>query len=342
MADPKSPQNDDDIELEPAQAEEVEIDTEGGRTDADKKAKPEGDVEAVEEDAPKSREQGDDAEGDAEHKRRGRSAKARREAQRRREAAKDAKIAEYEQRLARLEGGQQKIEEGQRNRDISALTTNMNAALGRVNSYEDLINQATVEGKPAGALVKAMLAAQTEAAQYEQAINWLKSQPVDGAKPAPGNGAAKAAEEQPEPTPHANPATKILREAFIEEHDWIDTDPNTDDPESLRMQEIADQLTQEGIPSSAPRYWRELKQRGAKALPHRFNGGDMSDEPQRRSGPPIGARRDSAPAMNGNKVKLPPEMVAMMKETGQWDDPKRRATIAADYARSMKQQAGAR
>lgn len=329
----------DDLIVEPAVAEEVELpDTEGGRTDKPKAdAAADGDAEAGEEDAPRSREAAED-ESDPEHKRRGRKNRARREAQRRREAAKDAKIAEYEARLARLESGQQKVEESQRARDIGTLTSNRDAAISRVNSYEELINQATVEGKPAGALVKAMLAAQAEAAQYDQAINWLKSQP---AAPTNGNGADKPKEAAPAPELPA--AVVAFRDSFLEDHDWIDTNPNTTDRDSKYMQKLSDQLAERGILPNTARHWRELERLGAEGLPHRFGGDDEGDEPARK-GPPMSARRDDRP-VNGKSIKLPAEMVQMMKETGQWDDPKRRAKVAADYASLVKSQqanAGAR
>ena len=275
----------DDLIVEPATDEVVEIDTEGGRTDKPKAdAAADGDAEAIEEDAPRPREAAED-EGDPEHKRRGRKNRARREAQRRREAAKDAQIAELTARLARLESGQQKVEESQRARDIGTLTSNRDAAISRVNSYEELINQATVEGKPAGALVKAMLAAQAEAAQYDQAINWLKSQP---AAPTNGDGADKPKDVAPAQELPA--AVLAFRDSFLEDHDWIDTNPNTTDRDSKYMQKLSDQLAERGILPNTARHWRELERLGAEGLPHRFGGDDEGDEPARK-GPPISARR---------------------------------------------------
>lgn len=344
------PQTDDKQAVEEFERGEVvdlgEVDTEGGRTDAPKEPA-EQEPKAVEADAPAHRQ--DDEEDDAaERRRHGRTAKARRDALRRAKERDAAEIARLRAEVTQLRTGFQEVRSSQYAQGVADVQNRLNEAAQRIINAKARMELAFDADDKVGHTNATMdlLNAQREAEQLSAALDYVKRREASG-----GDRPVRTEQpEQPKAAPHSDPVTVALRAEFLEEHDWIDPSSDTDDPDSLTMLKISDRLTREGIPAHTARYWQRMRSEGAKALPHRFGAeGDDMDEPRERGqprrpaggGPPIGGKRESLSGPVNGKISIPPDMVKMMKETGQWDDPKRRAAVVSDYANLVKQQ-GAR
>lgn len=344
MADPKDTEEKDAPTIEGAEG--ADVDTEGGRTTAPPDQE---ETEAVEADAPRHRQ--DDEDDPAEKRRTGRTARARREAARRAKERDQAELRTLRAKLAELETGFAEVRSSQHMQGVETLQSRLNDAAQRIINAKARMELAFDADDKSGHTNATMdlLNAQREAEQLSAALDYVKRQGANGADAKP-KAPANAAPSPPQATPHANPVTVALREEFLSEHDWIDDAADTDDRDSIVMQRISDRLTQRGIPSNTARYWQLMRSEGAKALPHRFGAedDDMEDLPrasqrQRTGGsaPPIGGRRDAMRNGGAAGTAVPAELERLMRETGQWDDPKRRAAVIADYRRGVKQE-GAR
>lgn len=340
MADPKDTEEKDAATIEGAEG--ADVDTEGGRTDAPAEQE---EPRAVEADAPNHRQDDDDDPG--EKRRTGRTARARREAARRAKERDQAELRALRAKLAELESGFAEVRTSQHAQGIETLQNRLNEAAQRIVNAKARMELAFDADDKSGHTSATMdlMSAQREAEQLSAALDYVKRQGANGANGKPK--AEPAPPRQPQASPHANPVTVALRDEFLSEHDWIDDAADTDDRDSIVMQRISDRLTQSGIPSNTARYWQLMRSEGAKALPHRFGaeGDDMEDAtPQRRNGsggPPLGGRRDAMRNGGAGATAVPAELERLMRETGQWDDPKRRAAVIADYRAGIKQQ-GAR
>lgn len=340
MADPKTAVDaEPGIEQEAPQEVDIsDVDTEGGRTDVPKRATEEAEPEAVEEDAPRSRP--DTEEGDeAERRKHGRSARAKREAQRRAKERDKAELAALRAEVAQLKTGQTQITESQRVQGQQTLKNQLDAAAQRIINAEMRIAKAVSDsdGETYRSALRDYTSATIEAQQYSAALEYVTRGNGDARQPQPERT------EQPQPrTPVLNADGTRMKDDFLDEFSWID--PEGADADSRRVLLIDRAVANERFDRNTPEYWDEVRARMREddRLTHRLNG---KQPVQRKAagGPPISGSRDALAGPSNGKITVPAEMVKMMKDTGQWDDLKRRNAVIKDYVRGVKeQQAGAR
>lgn len=134
-----------------------------------------------------------------------------------------------------------------------------------------------------------------------------------------------------------NPAVMNLAKQWMANNPWYD--PKGSDEDSKIALVIDEQMAAEGWDATTPEFWRELDNRVARRLPHRYTD-ESGEKPSRRPRNVVtGSGRESAVSRGGNNsFELKREQVAAMKEAGMWDDPVKRAKMIATYAQYERQQ----
>lgn len=155
--------------------------------------------------------------------------------------------------------------------------------------------------------------------------------------------------QQRGPTP--DPMIQSKASKFIADRaPWYD--PQARDPDSRIVAAIDTKLSAEGYDPKSDEYWEELERRAATQLPNRFTNRrrsarsearDVDDDQDglddrgsmRRRDAAVGVGSDRARSARGAGgkvvVRLSPERVKALQETGEWDDPKARAKAIRDY-----------
>lgn len=134
-----------------------------------------------------------------------------------------------------------------------------------------------------------------------------------------------------------NPALINLAKQWMSNNPWYD--PKGSDEDSKIALAIDEQMAAEGWDATTPEFWRELDNRVARRLPHRYTD-EQEEKPIRRPRNVVtGSGRESAVSRGGNNsFELKREQVAAMKEAGMWDDPVKRAKMIASYAQYERSQ----
>lgn len=135
---------------------------------------------------------------------------------------------------------------------------------------------------------------------------------------------------------------------FLADKPWYN--PGSGDEDSLIVEAMDKALSKTMNPND-PKYWETLDKKVRQRLPHKFTDTDDTDDDaqddppprqqtqqrtQQRRGPPTGGSSRSNSGSRPTEIRLPPEMVAAMKEAGHWDDPKQRARVAQRYIDGVK------
>lgn len=154
---------------------------------------------------------------------------------------------------------------------------------------------------------------------------------------------------RPAAPPPIDPVVRRNAQEFGARHKWYGG-ARSPDPDSKVLTLLDAGLTQEGFDPRTAEYWSELEARGRRYLPHRFNAGSPGEaetgytggaaagsEPAaetRRPRSPVGGagqQRNGARSEGEGGFKLSVERVKAMKESGNWDDPAKRAAMVARY-----------
>jgi hypothetical protein len=121
-------------------------------------------------------------------------------------------------------------------------------------------------------------------------------------------------------------------------------DPNGSDRDSRIAKKVDEVLIAEEWDPRDPDYWVELDSRLKKSLPHRYNldDGDVRDVKKPRNVVGSSGREASSSYGGANRTQfvLSPERVRAMKETGAWDDPKRKKAIIESFMKYDRANAG--
>lgn len=153
----------------------------------------------------------------------------------------------------------------------------------------------------------------------------------------------------PKPEPAratVDPEIRVKAQRFIQdEAPWYD--PAAQDPDSRVLAAIDVKLSAEGYDAKTDEYWSEMRRRGAQMLPGRFRSAradrrqerDQDDEDddrgsrRRDAAVGVGSDRGRGPRNGAGKVvvRLSPERVKALQDTGEWEDPKARAKAIRDY-----------
>ena len=230
-----------------------------------------------------------------------------------------------EQRLYSLEGHQTGLQFSQ----LEEAETRAEQAIAQL---EDIIADATV--KADGRTVAQANTRLQEALLYKRDVQVAKQQ---------FQQRASAPKQQ-----HLDPEMVRRSKGWVAKNQWF-RGPGAKDPDSMVMISIDNSLASDGFNPSTDAYWDELEARVKKYLPHRAQGRAMaanSEDNSRNNGaqPARGqqtGRPRQAVAGAGNTGNSPPggrntftlsaERVKAMKESGAWEDPKRKADQIRRY-----------
>lgn len=127
---------------------------------------------------------------------------------------------------------------------------------------------------------------------------------------------------------------------FMGEHTWYKPDGGDQDSQITRT--IDNALANEGWDPKTPEYWKELRERVKKYLPHRSrratvadnDASDDNDEAEdrpRKKSVVAGSGRNASAASAKNTFRLSSERVQALKEAGMWNDTKVREAAIKRY-----------
>ncbi len=138
--------------------------------------------------------------------------------------------------------------------------------------------------------------------------------------------------------PTVDQLTMHYAKEFLSENPWYDLNGGNED--SAIMLAIDQSLAKDGLNSSTPEYWQELRTRAAKRLPERFGAPKQEPKEERvtRGGPNISSGKEHAPSSTRKEVYISPERVSALKEAGVWDDPVLRQKYVKRYMEYDKSQ----
>ena len=134
------------------------------------------------------------------------------------------------------------------------------------------------------------------------------------------------------PTQGADPLVKKNATEWAAANAWYD--PNLGEMDSQVTHTLDKALSAEGWDPKTPEYLEELNSRIRKYLPHRsksaHNSGAGTDASGQVRQTTAGSGRESTRG-GGVQFKLSPDRVAALKESGDWEDPKKRADMIRYY-----------
>lgn len=199
------------------------------------------------------------------------------------------------------------------------------------------------------AAAKQDAAAMSEARRHQEAANAAVMQLRD----LHGRLRQNVPQQRP---PAPDPIIRAKASKFIQDRaPWYN--PAAEDADSRVMAAIDVKLSSEGYDPRTDEYWSELERRAASQLPERFRGFKKmerrmaredhdDDDDGRRRDAPVGVGSNGArQSRNGSGkvvVRLSPERVRALQETGEWDDPKARARAIRDYQKFDQESRSAR
>lgn len=239
------------------------------------------------------------------------------------------KIEALERENRELQSRVQGVEERTHSQDLFLVDQKLNEAGEYKRRADYAYDQAAAKQDPA---------AMTEARRHQEtasnAVNQL-SQLKQRLGPEPQRRA-----------PTVNPAIAAKATRFIrEEAPWYD--PKAQDPDSRVMAALDVKLSSEGYDAETDEYWAELKHRAARELPNRFKtqrrardedrGMDDDDDrgDDRRRDAPVGrgSDRGRGPRNGAGRVvvRVSPERIKALQDSGEWDDPVARKKAIRDY-----------
>lgn len=135
---------------------------------------------------------------------------------------------------------------------------------------------------------------------------------------------------------------------FMADNPWYGG-PASKDPDSRVLTAVDNSLAAEGWDTTSDEYWKELRTRAARYLPHRMAaessagagaGGTSAIIPVTKPKTPVaGANGDRSTSGSEGTYNLSAERVRAIKDAGAWDDPKRRKSMIDRYRDYDKQNA---
>ena len=264
-----------------------------------------------------------DEDGDAETEEdRGRIREARREERRlkkelnkQRDTTARNKISALERRNAELAERLLKVENASASYQFVQIDKAIEDEATRVEYAKMKMLQAAQEND-ASAQVE-YLEQLTDAKQRLQQAQYYKKQQLEQAK-APKQNVPNEI------------STEVQRNAtqWLKKNSWYD--PQARDTDSRIAKVIDQELAQDGWDPSDSEYWEELDNRLSSRLPHRYTskGGQQT----RRAGPTASSRVANTAGTKPGTIRLSPERVQAIKDSGSWDDVEKRNKMIRAYA----------
>lgn len=250
--------------------------------------------------------------------------KIRRERQRERSQAKDRLISSLQQQNQDLSSRLAQIERRQVGGDFARLESDLAEAVQTAREAKEHLEKAATDGD--GKAVADATELYYAARRKAEHLNSIRQNIIKS------SSQTRAPQVDPEMTRKAS--------SWLSKHPWYNSDGNEEDSKIARV--VDDQLAAEGFDPRTSEYWEELDERLARRLPHRY--ASNGKRPTGRS-PVAGSGKESGGGnvpSSGKQFYLSPERVKAMKDSGIWDDPKRRAEMIAKYKEYDKQHTTAR
>ncbi len=206
-------------------------------------------------------------------------------------AARDAAIAEMQEKLAA-------IERRNTGSEVAQIQTAKQQAAQAYSHFKEQVRLATIAAN-GDAMTDAIEKMQLAQRRFDDLDRIEKAYQRQQSAPAP-----------------LDPRLKNHADNWMQKNNWYD--PSGSDEDSEIMLTIDKRMAKEGWNPTTPEYWEELTKRAQKRLPHRF---------QQRSKPKTvvsGSSRESAPSGSGHYT-LSKAHVQALKDAGMWEDPAKRA-----------------
>lgn len=238
----------------------------------------------------------------------------RKERQRRAEAAQKAELQSLRESREFMAAKLQQLEAAALRNEAIRVDQQMLEARARYEYSERAHEEAIARGDGVGA-TKALRSRDEAGARYAE-LNQIGMR-----LSSIGNG-----QQQQQPRRPQGPDPRVAEKAiaFVAEHPWIDPSGKKD-KDSRIAQAVDIDLQSRGLDPTTDEYWTELKKELKEALPHRFKNENA------RKGPPVSGGSDRS--TSGKKeFYLSPERIKAMKESGDWENPAKRAAMAKEYA----------
>lgn len=267
-----------------------------------------------------------------ERTRRRAAAKAREEGQRR-------LITQQAEVIQQLAGRVAAVERHGLSTQIGQVDSAINGVKERIGQYEHAHSQAVSlgNGEDAAAAVSELLnlkvqliSLENHKQQVSKVVQRSTAQPTGAQRPAPAPPLPAAAQQR--------------AAAFVDRHKgWYN--PAGNNVESKIIMAIDQDVSNEGFDPTTDDYWDEIEARAKNFLPHRINSAHNGAQVRNAAlNSPVGGSSRSAGASTAGKTvfKLSAERVQAMRDSGAWDDPKRKqAAIKQFRDYDSKQKGGA-
>lgn len=140
------------------------------------------------------------------------------------------------------------------------------------------------------------------------------------------NGVKQNQRTAPAPAEQMDSMTQHYAQQFLKDNSWYDMQGRDED--SAIMLAIDQGMARDGYNPQTEEYWAELRKRGARRLPDRF---DEKAERTPRGGPAVGGGREHAPASTRKEVYISAERKQALVDAGVWDDPHLRQKYVKRY-----------
>lgn len=297
-------------------------------------------TEAGEQDKGQAEEQHIVADGDedAEHDEEGHAAETPEEAEARRERNRARRLQSKQRRRERIDSLEREL--ASRDRVINEMNQRL-ATVERKSSGSEMAQLDSAEREAVSAYnrfkeinAKAIEQANGEIANEAQERMFQARQRIEQLQ----NIRKAMTKRQAAPTP-LDPRLLSHAQAWMNENKWYD--PNGTDEDSAIVITLDNRLAQEGWNPTTPEYWKELRARVNRILPHRANSGynrSTNVERQTTAPPVTGSGRESSVSNTKGAYRLSQERVTALKEAGVWDDPKLRADAIKRFQQFDKEQ----
>lgn len=233
--------------------------------------------------------------------------KARREKKQRAKEAREADkrlISTLQQRLDQLEGRQQLLDRRGNQHEMAQIDHAISQHQAAIQEADKAITKA-IEAKNGNAFTAAQNA-RDELRERLNRLNGVKQAMVKASKPQ-GSGSQ----------PAMDPRIVSKAQAFAKQHSWYDATGK--DVDSRIVMSLDEDLHSSGFDPSTDDYWKELRARVKRYLPHRFEASTRKSSTREDQAPRGKPKLKGKPPAGSSKTRSlqPPGGVQLSKERRQ-------------------------
>ena len=261
----------------------------------------------------------------------------RKERQKNRTAEQERRISALAEQNRQLQARLASVESHTAGSQLAQLQVNEQQADNAITHFKAVLADATTRGD--GVLAAEATEKLLQAQAYKTNVSAQRQNfEVNARKPS---------------APQLDPLMVSHAQNFMNTNKWF-KGATAADPDSRVLAALDNSLAAEGWDPSSEAYWTELASRGAKYLPHRFNGSTQGGSQQGgqkgdyNGSTNTGGQRSTVSGSNNatfsgkpsdkTGYRLSEERVKAMKDAGIWDDPARRTAMIKRYQEADRQQ----